>query len=78
MPELTDLSRMVRPWWRGIDGNGKGSHGDHIYRDCEWLAEEGDPREGVGWLNPHDPLICLACLRRYDPDEHWKRTSDEY
>lgn len=77
MPELTDLSSMVRPWYRGIDTNAR-NLGDHIYADCEWLAEEGEPREGVGWLNPYDDRVCEECLRRYDPAACERRLSDEY
>lgn len=82
MSNLADLGRMVRPWYRGIDANGFGSPGDHIYADCEWLAEEGEPREGVGWLDP-DGDMCEACRRRYDPETYhsWsieRGLADEY
>lgn len=72
MTNLIDLSRMIRPWWRGSELNG-----DHIYRDCERLEEEGEPREGVGWLDPYGTDVCGACFERHDPEESWKRENDD-
>jgi hypothetical protein len=73
-PRLHAVSGMVRPWYRGIDPG----YGDHLFIDCEELTYEGEPREGVGWMNPYDPAVCLSCLRRYDPDECWRRSNDDY
>jgi hypothetical protein len=64
---------MIRPWWRGGELNG-----DHIYRDCEVLEEEGEPREGVGWLDPLGTDICDTCAERYDPDAFEERMREEY
>jgi hypothetical protein len=77
MTTLVDLSKMIRPWYRGSDGNAR-SEGDHIYVDCEWLAEEGEPREGVGWLDPYGTDVCEECRGRYDPAAYAKWASDEY
>lgn len=75
---MSVLDRMIRPWWRGIDSNSEGSQGDHIYRDCEWLTEEGEPREGVGWLDPTGSDVCEECRSRYDPEAYKEWAANEY
>lgn len=62
---MSAVDSMVRPWYRGpIPGAG-----DHIYDDCDRLAREGGPREGIGWLNPHGTggSVCVDCFARHDP-----------
>jgi hypothetical protein len=56
------LTRMVRPWFRG-------EAGDHIYADCEEIS--GEPIEGVGWLDPEGGDVCETCLFRLSPDLYW-------
>jgi hypothetical protein len=75
--DLIDLSTMIRPWYRGSDSNSR-SEGDHIFRDCEALADQGVAREGVGWLNPLGTDVCEECRERYDPEAYVKWASDEY
>lgn len=66
---MSAVDSMVRPWWRGpIPGIG-----DHLFADCDRLANEGGPRDGLGWLDPYDHTICTACFRRYDPAEFRNR-----
>lgn len=72
---MSDLDRMIRPWYRGTEFDGAG---DHIYADCEVLANEGDPREGVGWLDPLGTDICDACAERYDPKAFARRMDEDY
>lgn len=52
-----DMSKLVRPWWRGRDG-------DHVKADCPLLAADGGAAEGSGWFNlddAGDPL-CPHCF----------------
>lgn len=65
---LIDMGRMIRPWYRGGDLNG-----DHIFRDCEQLAEEGESLEGIGWLDPYGTDVCDECAERYDPETFAER-----
>lgn len=76
MSDLVDLSKMLHPWWRGIEGIY--TSGDHIYSDCDRLAEEGEPREGWGWLDPYGTDVCEECRERHDPEAYAKWASDEY
>ena len=76
MTTLHDLSRMIRPWYRGVEG--VYGDGDHIYRDCEVLAKEGAPREGWGWLDPYGTDVCEECRERYDPKAYEEWAANEY
>lgn len=40
----TDLSQLIRPWWRGRDG-------DHVNADCPLLKADVMATEGSGWFN---------------------------
>lgn len=76
MSTLDDLNQMIRPWYRG--GELDPYAGCHIYTDCEVLTEEGEPREGVGWLNPLGSDVCDECAKRHDLAAYEKRMDDEY
>lgn len=78
MSGLADLSKMIRPWWRGNDTNSQGSYGDHIFADCEELADQGTAREGIGWLDPYGSDVCETCRERYDPKAYEEWAADEY
>jgi hypothetical protein len=62
---MTALTGMVRPWYRGDEG-------DHLYSDCPRL--EGEPAEGLGWLDLCGTDVCEACHARHhrggELDEH--------
>jgi hypothetical protein len=73
---VSDLDRMIRPWYRG--GYLPYDDGAHLYADCEVLAEEGEPREGVGWLDPLSEDVCGECARRHDPEAYERRIDDDY
>jgi hypothetical protein len=75
---VSDLDRMIRPWWRGNDTNSQGSYGDHIFADCEELAGQGGPREGVGWLDPFGTDVCETCRERHDPEAYKEWAANEY
>jgi hypothetical protein len=66
---MSDLTRMVRPWFRGDEG-------DHLYPDCPRL--EGEPAEGLGWLDPRGTDVCESCQERHDPDWYAEATGDDY
>jgi hypothetical protein len=68
---MSALAGMARPWYRGpIPG-----YGDHLYADCPRLADEGGPREGLGWLDPYDHSVCAYCFTRHDPAESARRVA---
>jgi hypothetical protein len=61
---IHQLTRMVRPWFKGE------GFPDHIYADCEVLEDQlealdGEPVEGLGWLDPEGSDVCQACLDRW-------------
>ena len=72
---MSGLDRMIRPWYRGTEFDGAG---DHIFPDCEVLAKEGEPREGVGWLDPWGTDVCDTCRSRHDPAAYEKWAAEEY
>lgn len=70
----TNVAAWIRPWYPGGEDVGAGRFGQapvfigHVYANCEALLDvDADPREGAGWLDPHQPGTCQACLYRHDP-----------
>lgn len=81
---VSTITDWIRPWYPGGEDAAAGRFAGrpvligHIYPDCEELLRvESSPREGSGWLDPHQPGTCQECLYRHDPKLYAEIFGDE-
>ncbi|MFI6296741.1 hypothetical protein ACIBEJ_34485 [Nonomuraea sp. NPDC050790] len=57
MTHINDMRDLIRPWWRGRNG-------DHVKADCLILAADVTATEGTGWFNLATAAsnLCPACF----------------